>query len=98
MRLRLQTDLLLAYLVGTIEALLLARLVLQLFAARPENAVIALILAITGPLTAVLQVLDAGQPRFGAILEFSTLAWCVLIPTLWVVAGLVRRSQSTPSH
>ncbi len=98
MKLRLQIDLLLAYLVGTIEALLLARLVLQLFAARPDNATVNILLAITGPLIAPLNILDAGQPRFGAILEFSTLVLCLIIPMLWVIANRFRRSQPLASR
>jgi hypothetical protein len=35
----------------------------------------------------VLAALDAGQPRFGAVLEFSTLALIVLL----LIAGLLLR-------
>lgn len=62
-----------AVLVGGVGGLLLARLVLRLLAARPDNPGVAFIYQLTAPLVAPLQRLDAGQPRFGAILELSTL-------------------------
>jgi hypothetical protein len=72
---------------GGITALLLARLVLRLFAARPDNPIFAAVFAITAPPRA-LAALDAGQPHFGAVLEFSTLA---LIVVLLVGTLLLRR-------
>ena len=75
-----------AYIMGGLTALLLARLVLRLFAARPDNPIFAALFAITTPLRA-FAALDAGQPRFGAVLEFSTLALIVLL----LVAGLLLR-------
>jgi len=75
-----------AYILGGITALLLARLVLRLVAARPDNPIFAALLAITTPPRA-LAALDAGQPRFGAVLEFSTLALIVIL----LVAGLLLR-------
>jgi hypothetical protein len=98
MNLRLQADLWLAYLVGSIEALVLVRLVLQLFAARPDNLMVSIILSITNPLITPLSILDTGQPHVGAILEFSTLAVCLLIPILWIIVVRLRRSQPTPSQ
>lgn len=86
MRLRLLTDLVLPYLAGALEALLLARLVLRLFAARPDHPVVAAILALTAPLIAPFGMLDINQPRFGAVLEFSTLVLCVLLPAIWLIA------------
>jgi hypothetical protein len=77
-----------AYILGGVEALLLARLVLRLLAARPDNPVIATLFALTPPPRA-LAWLDAGQPRFGATLEFSTLALIVL---LLFAALLLRRA------
>ena len=71
---------------GGITALLLARLVLKLFAARPDNPVFAAVFAITTPPHA-LALLDAGQPRFGAVLEFSTLALIAIL----LIAGLLLR-------
>ena len=75
------------YILGGITALLLARLVLRLFAARLDNPIFAVVFAITTPPRA-LTALDAGQPRFGAVLEFSTLA---LIVTLLIAGLLLRR-------
>jgi hypothetical protein len=75
-----------AYMLGGIEALLLARLVLRLLAARPDNPIFAALFAVTAP-PPVLGWLDAGQPRFGATLEFSTLALIVLL----LLAGLILR-------
>src|SRR5688500_2180887 len=74
-----------AYMLGGITAILLVRLVLRLVAARPENPLIAALLAITTP--HALAALDVGQPRFGAVLEFSTLALIVLL----LSAGLLLR-------
>jgi hypothetical protein len=71
---------------GGLVALLLARLVLKLVAARPDNPVFAALFAITTP-PRLLSALDAGQPRFGAVLEFSTLALIVLL----LAAGLLLR-------
>jgi hypothetical protein len=71
-----------AWLCGALWGLLLARLVLRLFAARPDNAFVAALYNITGPLVAPLAALDAGQPRFGAVLELSTLALVVALPAV----------------
>ena len=65
-------------------ALLGARLLLRLLAARPDNPVLSVFFALTAP-RGPLAALDAGQPRFGATLELSTLALFLLI----LVAGLV---------
>ncbi len=67
-----------AYVLGGITSLLLARLVLRLVAARPDNPIFAALFTITAPLPA-FAALDAGQPRFGAVLEFSTLTQIVLL-------------------
>ena len=67
-----------AYILGGAIALLLARILLKLFAGRPENPVIGALFALTAPPPALL-FLDAGQPRFGAVLELSTLALVVLL-------------------
>jgi hypothetical protein len=69
----------LCLLVGTVEALLIGRLLAQLLAARPDNPAIGWLYALSDPLRAPLALLDAGQPRWGARLEFSTL----------VMAGIV---------
>ena len=75
-----------ASILGGLIALLLARLVLRLFAARPDNPIVAPLLTITTP-PRMLAALDTGQPRFGAVLEFSTLALIILL----LIAGLVLR-------
>lgn len=92
MRLRLPTDLLLRLMVACGEAVLLARLVLRLFAARPDNPSVAAIYGLTNPLVAALAALDVGQPSFGATLELSTLVWCVSIPVAWAL--LARRRSA----
>lgn len=82
-----------AYGLGGIEALLLARLVLRLLAARPDNPSIQLVLGITAPLIAPLAGLDTAQPRFGAVLELSTLALFLLLAVIGLVlCRLWRRS------
>ena len=83
-----------AYILGGLIAVLLARLVLRLFAARPDNPIVAALLGATTPPRS-LAALDAGQPRFGAVLEFSTLALIILL----LIAGLVlRRIWQSRSH
>ena len=67
-------------LAGALEGLLLARLVLALFAARPGNPSFALLRRITDPLVLPLIRLDQGQPLFGARLEISTLSLAILVP------------------
>jgi YggT family protein len=74
----------LVYIIGAAEGLLLARLVLRMFAARPDNPAVAVLLAVTEPLRWPLAALDAMQPRFGAVLELSTLVLVVVLPALAV--------------
>lgn len=59
---------------GGLMALLVARLVARLLAARPDNPAFQVLYALTEWLVWPLRFLDAGQPRFGAVLELSTLA------------------------
>lgn len=77
--------------IGIAEGLLLARLVLRLFAARPDNPVIAALMAVTEPARLPLAALDVAQPQFGAVLEISTLVLVVALPVLvavvWRVSG-----------
>jgi hypothetical protein len=68
----------LAYALGAVVALLLAR---------PDNPIVAALFTIT-TLPPFLAVLDAEQPRFGAVLEFSTLA---LILLALAIGFLLRR-------
>lgn len=83
MNLRLWTDLF-RNIVGLVEALLLIRLIAQLFAVRPDQEALQFVLKLTAPLIMPLSLFDQGQPLFGARLEFSTLALCLFIPILWV--------------
>jgi hypothetical protein len=83
---------------GGLAALLLVRLVVQLFAARPDNAVFAAARMITAPLVAPLAPLDAGQPHFGAVLEWSTLALLLLMIIIIVVLAGVMRLRRKRAH
>lgn len=87
-----------AGMLGALEALLAARLLLRLLAARPDNPVFAALFWLTAPFAAALAVLDADQPRFGAVLEFSTLVWMLLVLTGVVVlrhTGRAHRHSAT---
>jgi uncharacterized membrane protein len=77
----------LAALFGLLESLLLLRLVALLFAARPDNPWIVLIISLTAPFTAPFRILDqwAGQPQFGARLELATLAAMVIVLIVAVI-------------
>jgi hypothetical protein len=82
--------------IGGIEALLLARLVLRLLAARPDHPVLGALFAATTP-PAPLAFLDSGQPRFGATLELSTLALILLLLLVGLAivgVGALRRPTS----
>jgi hypothetical protein len=82
-----------AYAIGGLEGLLLARLVLRLFAARPDNLFVRVFLDATTPLLAPLASLDAGQPHYGAVLEISTLALLALL----ALAGAAIRILGRPA-
>lgn len=77
--------------VGLLEGLLLARLIGRLFAARPDHVIFAAIFDLTAPLVAPLRFLDAGQPAYGAVLEFSTLALVLILPVLMLILQRIRR-------
>lgn len=83
------------FVAGALEALLLARLVARLLAARPDNPAFALLLALTGPMLAPLRALDYDQPPFGAALEFSTLLLAIVVPPLAYLAWLLLRRVAT---
>ncbi len=68
------------------ETLLLLRLLAHLLAARPDNPAVALLNRATAPLVAPLAFLDVGQPRFGAVLELSTLTLVLLLVGIGYVA------------
>lgn len=86
----------LAYIVGGAAALLVARLLLRLLAARPDNPVVQALLGLTAPLVAPLAFLDADQPRFGAVLEFSTLACILLLLLLGMAIWMVLSGRDRP--
>ena len=62
--------------VGLLIGLLLVRLVVLLFAARPDNSALALLLALSAPFAAPFAALNqiTGQPQFGARLDVATIA------------------------
>lgn len=84
-----RTRSLLMTLIGALIGLLTARLLVQLFAGRPDNPLIALLLQLTAPLIAPLAPLDVAQPRFGAVLEISTLATMLLLAALLLLPPLL---------
>lgn len=65
-----------ARLVGLLIGLLLVRLVAQLFAVRPDQPVLALLLTLSAPLAAPFAALNriTDQPQFGARLDLAALA------------------------
>lgn len=67
---------------GAVEGALIARFVLRLFAARPDNPAVQALYAVTQPIIAPLHALDAGQPQYGASLEFATLTLLVVLPLI----------------
>ena len=85
-----------AVLIGAVEALLLARLLLRLLAARPDNPFVAAFLWLTAPLSAPFAALDANQPRYGATLELASLALFLLLALGAGMFVLVRR-RSAPA-
>lgn len=88
---------LLVWAVGAVEALLLARLLARLLAARPSSPAVQLLYAITNPLVTPLRFLDHDQPPFGAALEFSTLALALILPLVaYLLWTLLSRRNRTP--
>jgi uncharacterized protein YggT (Ycf19 family) len=67
---------------GIVEGALIARFVLRLFAARPDNPVVQALYAVTQPVIAPLHALDAAQPQYGASLEFATLTLLLVLPLI----------------
>ena len=61
--------------------LLVSRLILLLFAARPDNGGVALLLSISAPLAWPLSWIDAQQPIYGARFERGTLLSIVMCLT-----------------
>jgi uncharacterized protein YggT (Ycf19 family) len=85
---------LVAWITGAIEALLLARLLARLLAARPDNPAVQALYSLTDPLVFPLRWLDTQQPQFGAVFELSTLAMALLVP----LVGFVLWRLVTPYH
>ena len=84
-----------AVLLGVVEGALLVRLIALLLAARPDNALIGLMLALTAPLVWPFRALDrfAGQPEYGARLELATIAAMFALLLALFVAQRARRSM-----
>jgi hypothetical protein len=82
-----------AALLGATETLLLARLLLRLLAARPDNPCIAWFFGVTAPLSAPFAALDLGQPRYGSTLEFASLAMFLLLALVAVALSLLWRRR-----
>jgi uncharacterized protein YggT (Ycf19 family) len=77
---------------GAVEALLLARLLARLLAARPDNPAVQALYWLTDPLVFPLRWLDAQQPQFGAVFELSTLTLALLV----LLVGFVLWRLVTP--
>jgi hypothetical protein len=87
--------------VSLYEVLLLVRLLARLLAARPDNLVFQGLYTVSTPLIKPLAFLDVQQPRFGAVLELSTLALLIIVPlTSYLVWLLLHPSvfRATSSH
>jgi YggT family protein len=82
-----------AGLLGAAEALVLARLLLRLLAARPDNPFVSAFLWATTPLVAPFAALDATQPRYGATLELASLALSLFLGLLMAALVLVWRRR-----
>lgn len=80
-------------LLGAGAALLGARLLLRLLAARPDNPVLSVFFALTAP-PGPLAALDRGQPRFGATLELSTLALMLVLLALAILLARLGERQA----
>ncbi len=74
---------------AVLGALLLSRMLILLFAARPDNPGMALIIQLTTPLVWPLAWIDSMQPQYGARFERGTLLAFVLC---WLASwGVTRR-------
>ncbi len=71
------------------EVLLLVRLLARLLAARPDNLVFQVLYMVSTPLINPLAFLDAQQPRFGAVLELSTLTLLMIVPLVSYLVWLL---------
>jgi hypothetical protein len=84
----------LAWAAGAAEALLLARLLARLLAARPDSPSFAALYLLTWPLVAPLAGLDRAQRQFGAVLEISTLVAAALLPVIACLLGIWLATRS----
>ncbi len=73
-------------LAGALEALLLARLIARLLAARPDNPALTMLYTLTWPFVAPFAFLNYDQPPFGAVFERSTLLVVVGLPIIAYLA------------
>lgn len=87
------------WIVGVCEALLVARLLARMLAARPDNPLVQGLYALSRPLVQPLMFLDGAQPRFGAVLELSTLTAAIIVPLVsylvWLVVHPVKAVPAT---
>ena len=86
-----------ASLIGGAAALLVARLVLRLLAARPDNLVFNTLYSLTAP-PRLLAFLDREQPRFGATLEFSTLVLVLILVALGLLVARLGKGRGRLNH
>ena len=86
-----------ASLIGGAAALLVARLVLRLLAARPGNLVFNTLYSLTAP-PRLLAFLDREQPRFGATLEFSTLVLVLILVALGLLVARLGKGRGRLNH
>ncbi len=77
------------WLIALLCALLIARLCILLFAARPDNFGVGVLLSVTNGIVWPLAWIDATQPQFGARFERGTL--CLII------VGLIALNRLTKS-
>ncbi|WP_165774609.1 YggT family protein [Candidatus Viridilinea mediisalina] len=91
-------SLIILWLAGACEVLLLARFVARMLAARPDNPSIMLLYGLTNPLVAPLHALDYDQPPYGGVVEFSTLALALILPLLVGMFWLWHQYCNQPRH
>jgi hypothetical protein len=79
----------------SINVLLVSRLILRLFAARPDNLFVDGLYRITEPLISPIRILDQHQPLFGAVFEISTLV--TIVVTFCLLAAILVWHRRTTS-
>lgn len=88
---------LLIWLAGSLEALLVARLVARLLAGRPDSPALMILYGVTGPLVAPLRALDYDQAPYGAALELSSLVLAICVPLVAYLAWALLSRRNRPS-